>query len=189
MKKLTEKQKSILDFVKDVEKQRGVRPSYRQIMRQFNYSSVSTVALHMKALEKKGFLQEDVKETGVVPIPLIGHFTDGKPLDISAGADVNIPIPASELQTCASCYVLQVRGDELKESAILDGDLLLIEARSHFESDEIVFAQTDHGVILRKIDFQGSHFSLKPILGDRSVLYAQEDLVVQAVLLKLVRRF
>ncbi|HPE84884.1 MAG TPA: hypothetical protein PLO43_01745, partial [Chlamydiales bacterium] len=126
MKALTLKQKAILDFIQNAHKTTGITPSYRQIMRAMGYASVSTVATHMAALQKKGHLdQNPTPANDLTSLPLIGHFTDGQPLEISASMETQIPLQLPP--TDHSCYALRVRGDELALDAIIDGDLLIIE--------------------------------------------------------------
>jgi SOS-response transcriptional repressor LexA len=52
----TKKQKECLDFIEGFIKQHGYSPSYREIMRGCNYTSVATVALHVNSLLERGHL-------------------------------------------------------------------------------------------------------------------------------------
>ncbi len=188
MKALTEKQKTILDYIQQERSQNGIIPSYRKIMRAMGYASVSTVAAHMAALHKKGHLEpQKTPDSTITYLPLIGHFTDGKPLEISASLETQIPIHLPE--TTHSCYALRVRGDELISDAILDGDILIIEARSEIETGEVALTQTEYGLILRKIDFQGPHLRLSRIRDPGSgQVVPQDEVTIQAVILQVLRQ-
>ena len=52
----TKKQYETLEFVKEFIKEHGYSPSYREIMRGCNYTSVATVSLHVNNLIKRGHL-------------------------------------------------------------------------------------------------------------------------------------
>lgn len=52
----TKKQKELLSFIEDFIETRGYSPSYREIMKGLNYTSVATVALHVNNLIKRGHL-------------------------------------------------------------------------------------------------------------------------------------
>lgn len=52
----TKKQKALLDFIATFIAEHGYSPSYREIMKSLNYTSVSTVALHVSNLIKRGHL-------------------------------------------------------------------------------------------------------------------------------------
>ncbi|PID32316.1 hypothetical protein CR970_00930 [Candidatus Saccharibacteria bacterium] len=54
----TKKQRELLQFIQDFITQHGYSPSYREIMRGLNYTSVATVALHVGNLIKRGHLRK-----------------------------------------------------------------------------------------------------------------------------------
>ncbi len=54
----TKKQKELLTFIESFIAEHGYSPSYREIMKSCNYTSVATVALHVNNLIKRGHLQK-----------------------------------------------------------------------------------------------------------------------------------
>lgn len=54
----TKKQRELLTFIEQFIGQHGYSPSYREIMRGLNYTSVATVALHVNSLIKRGHLRK-----------------------------------------------------------------------------------------------------------------------------------
>ncbi len=52
----SKKQRELLSFIDGFIKGHGYGPSYRETMRALNYKSVSTVAIHINGLIKKGHL-------------------------------------------------------------------------------------------------------------------------------------
>lgn len=54
----SKKQKELLNFIDNFVHGNGYGPSYREIMRALNYKSVSTVAVHIDGLMKKGYLRK-----------------------------------------------------------------------------------------------------------------------------------
>ena len=54
----TKKQHDLLRFIDDFIVQHGYSPSYREIMRGLNYTSVATVSLHVNNLIKRGHLHK-----------------------------------------------------------------------------------------------------------------------------------
>jgi len=52
----TKKQHGTLEFIKEFIDKHGYSPSYREIMKGCNYTSVATVALHVGSLIKRGHL-------------------------------------------------------------------------------------------------------------------------------------
>lgn len=54
----TKKQKELLEFIEKFIGEHGYSPSYREIMRGLNYTSVATVALHVGNLINRGHLRK-----------------------------------------------------------------------------------------------------------------------------------
>lgn len=54
----SKKQRELLTFIEGFITQHGYGPSYREIMRALDYKSVSTVAVHVDNLIKKGHLRK-----------------------------------------------------------------------------------------------------------------------------------
>lgn len=54
----TKKQKELLNFIEEFISSHGYSPSYREIMKALNYTSVATVALHVNNLIKRGHLKK-----------------------------------------------------------------------------------------------------------------------------------
>jgi SOS-response transcriptional repressor LexA len=54
----TKKQKELLNFIEEFRNVRGYSPSYREIMKGLQYTSVATVSLHVNSLIKRGHLQK-----------------------------------------------------------------------------------------------------------------------------------
>jgi SOS-response transcriptional repressor LexA len=54
----TKKQKELLNFIEEFINVRGYSPSYREIMKGLQYTSVATVSLHVSSLIKRGHLQK-----------------------------------------------------------------------------------------------------------------------------------
>src|ERR1051326_7863552 len=59
MKYLTERQRDILQFIKEFQRDKGVAPTHREICDRFGFSSYGTVYKHLSLLEKKGLIRRD----------------------------------------------------------------------------------------------------------------------------------
>lgn len=71
---LTDRQKEILAFINQSISERGYPPTLREIGRQFGIRSTNGVNDHLRALEKKGYLQrEDMKSRALRPIDAQGN--------------------------------------------------------------------------------------------------------------------
>lgn len=54
----TKKQRELLTYIEQFITEHGYSPSYREIMTGLNYTSVATVALHVKSLISRGHLRK-----------------------------------------------------------------------------------------------------------------------------------
>ncbi|MCL2371248.1 hypothetical protein FWC63_00690 [Candidatus Saccharibacteria bacterium] len=67
--KPTKKQQQILDYIDHFRSEQGHAPTYREIMFGLGYSSVATVAEHIKNLTNKGLLVKEDFAPRSVAVP------------------------------------------------------------------------------------------------------------------------
>src|SRR5213592_2516106 len=97
MKYVTERQRDILQFIRDFQKQRGVAPTHREICDHFGFSSYGTVYKHLSLLQKKDLIRRDWNQKrgvelvdneagsdagAVRELPLFGTIAAGQPIDV-----------------------------------------------------------------------------------------------------------
>src|SRR5258708_9925814 len=105
MKYLTERQRDILQFIRDFQAAQGVAPTHREICDQFGFSSYGTVYKHLSLLEKKGLIRRDwnqkrgvelvekeapkasAAEAAARELPLFGYIAAGRPIECGRGAE------------------------------------------------------------------------------------------------------
>jgi repressor LexA len=213
MRYLTERQRDILNFIRDFQKSRGIAPTHREICDHFGFSSYGTVYKHLSLLEKKGLIRRDWnqkrgvevvdepakseslparKDTGagtaVRELPLFGYIAAGKPLDVDV-SDEMITVP-EHLTTRGENYVLKVRGDSMVDDGILDGDLVIIARRERADNGEMVVANVSGEVTLKRLYQEGDRVRLQPANSMMNPIYAAaRDVAVQGVVVGLMRRF
>ena len=61
---LTDRQRSVLDFIQREQREKGVTPSTREIQNHFGFASQTSVMQYIAALERKGFLDSG-RDVGV----------------------------------------------------------------------------------------------------------------------------
>jgi repressor LexA len=204
MKYVTERQRDILNFIKEFQAERGVAPTHREICDQFGFSSYGTVYKHLSLLEKKGLIRRDWNQkrgvelvekpetrepaAGVRELPLFGYIAAGRPLDVDV-SDETIAVP-EHLTTRGENYVLKVRGDSMIDDGILDGDLVIISRREQAYNGEMVVANVNGEVTLKRIYREGERVRLQPANATMSPIFAPaRDVAVQGVVVGLMRRF
>lgn len=215
MKYLTERQRDILEFIRSFQKERGIAPTHREICDHFGFSSYGTVYKHLSLLEKKGLIRRDwnqkrgvelvdqhdkpeatqPRSTGAAPgsvnareLPLFGYIAAGRPLDVDV-SDEMITVP-EHLTTRGENYVLKVRGDSMVDDGILDGDLVIIARRELADNGEMVVANVNGEVTLKRLYREGERVRLQPANSMMSPIYAAaREVAVQGVVVGLMRRF
>lgn len=144
MKKLTEKQQGILEFILDSIQANGRFPSYREIAAAFDLNSVATVAQHLDALVEKGCLVRDGRK--LMParglrhdlgIPVVGRVAAGAP--ISAIEHVEEHLHWDGFGD-SDIFAVKVVGESMIEDGILDGDFVIVKPTEVARNNELVVA-------------------------------------------------
>jgi len=205
MRYLTERQRDILNFIRDFQREKGIAPTHREICDHFGFSSYGTVYKHLSLLEKKGLIRRDWNQKRGVELvekpepskeapanarelPLFGYIAAGRPLEVDI-SDETIAVP-QHLTTRGENYVLKVRGDSMMDDGILDGDLVIIARRDDAGNGEMVVANVNGEVTLKRLYREGERVRLQPANSMMSPIYAAaRDVAVQGVVVGLMRRF
>jgi repressor LexA len=209
MKYLTERQRDILNFIREFQKQRGIAPTHREICDHFGFSSYGTVYKHLSLLEKKGLIRRDWNQkrgvelvdqpeapsetasssSSTMELPLFGYIAAGRPLEVET-SDETIAVPSHLTKRGIQNYVLKVRGDSMVDDGILDGDLVIIARRETADNGEMVVANVSGEVTLKRLYREGDRVRLQPANSMMLPIYAAaRDVAVQGVVVGLMRRF
>src|SRR4030088_696153 len=87
MNVLTDRQRSVLDFIQNEQREKGVTPSTREIQKHFGFASQTSVMQYLDALQRKGFLDRHarkaralitpVQRVRITDIPIYGQIPAG----------------------------------------------------------------------------------------------------------------
>jgi repressor LexA len=141
---LYRKQKEILNFIKEYIDKYGYSPTLGEIAEAMGVSSLATVHEHVQALAKKGVIRkfegsvrgievmEDFSYTQprTIELPLYGYIAAGQPIMPYIDPGATVSVSPSLINDKKRSYVLQVKGDSMIESGILDGDYVIIEEQN-----------------------------------------------------------
>lgn len=175
--KLSNRQQSILDFIKHEVATKGYPPSVREICEAVGLASSSTVHGHLARLEKKGLIRRDptkpraieildndqsVYYEKAVPVPVVGKVTAGVPISAVENIEEYFPVPRSMVDE-KEVFILNVTGESMINAGIFDGDKVIVRRQSSAENGEIVVAMTDEDEATVKRFFKESdHIRLQP---------------------------
>src|SRR6476619_4815040 len=141
--KLTKRQQEIFDFIKRYTVEKGYPPTVRDIGQAIGLTSSSTVHAHLSNLERLGMLRRDPTKPramevigdkvkrAIVPsgLPLVGRVAAGTP--ILAEENIEEYVEVSPLAGGdGGDFVLEVRGDSMKDAGILRGDTVVVRKQA-----------------------------------------------------------
>lgn len=174
--KITDKQKEILEFIKDNILAKGYPPSVREICEAVHLKSTSSVHSHLETLEKNGYIRRDptkprtieilddefgVQHKELVNIPIIGNVAAGQPILAEENIEGYYPIPAEFLPN-KSTFILNVHGDSMVNAGILDGDQVICAVENAVENGQIVVALVDDSATVKRFYKERDHIRLQP---------------------------
>jgi len=169
-KKLTKRQKDILEFIKKFSASKKYPPSIREIAANFNLSSPATAHVHVNKLIEKGYLKrgkgsnhllelqvpnefENVSE-GVVSVPLLGKVTAGNPIEAIEVPDELISLPAYLLPKKKEVFTIRIEGDSMINAGIYDKDIVIVERQATAKNGDIVVAMDEENQVTIKRYFK-----------------------------------
>jgi len=143
-RKLTIKQKKVLQAIKEFVNEKGFSPTFkelRQILskRGLELKSNNSVVQYLEALEEKGFIQRFSKARGIrilsegiknfVALPLLGQADCGEALSYADDTvEDYINISRDYIKGDKNDYFfIKASGDSMNKSGIRNGDLVLVK--------------------------------------------------------------
>lgn len=206
---LTPRQRRILEFIRDWVERYGYPPSVREIGEAVGLVSPSSVAYQLKELERKGFLRRDPNRPRAVDVrpptdlandetsslrrpapayvPLLGRIAAGGPILAEQAVEEVFPLPR-ELVGEGEVFMLQVKGDSMREAAICDGDWVVVRQQPTANSGDIVAAMIDGEATVKTYRRRDGHVWLmpenpafEPILGDDATIMGRVVAVLRRI--------
>ncbi|MBN2032891.1 MAG: transcriptional repressor LexA [Deltaproteobacteria bacterium] len=199
--KLTEKQKSFLEYLSRHIDAWGQAPSFEEICSHFGFTSYNTVTTYLKTLERKGYVRLPRKknlkralevispvETKRFELPLLGRVAAGKPIEALEVADV-IEVPPSMIGR-GDHFVLQVKGDSMREDGILEGDFIVVRKQPTAQNGETVVALINGEATVKRYYRKRDSVELRPANPDmKPILVSEGDLLIQGKVVGVMRQY
>ena len=175
-RRMTEKQKQILEFIKEEILHRGYPPTVREICETVGLKSTSSVHAHLSTLEKNGYIRRDptkpraieicddsfqVVRTEMTSLPEVGDVAAGIPILAQENIMSYFPVP-SEIVPPGDSFVLRVRGESMINAGIFDGDRLFVNSCSTARDGDIVVALVDDSATVKTFYKEKGHIRLQP---------------------------
>jgi repressor LexA len=205
---LTKRQKEVLNYLVGFLNKNGYSPSFEEIAHALKLTSLATVHKHLSTLEKKGFIRrgynqsrsievtqlpkpvrEEILDRHVVELPLAGRIAAGRPLE---AIEDNETISLSDFARGQNTFVLQVKGESMREDHILDGDYIVVEQTQVANAGEIVVALVgeDDATVKRFYRESGGRVRLQPANSAMApIIIPATDVKIQGRVVGVLRKY
>jgi repressor LexA len=171
MEDLTLRQGEILALIKEYVLDEGYPPTRMEIAEAFGFRSPNAAEEHLRALERKGFIEllqgssRGIRLLGVEEepegLPVVGRVAAGEPILAEEHVEDHYPVDPALFHPRAH-YLLRVRGMSMKDIGIMDGDLLAVHRTRTAQNGQIVVARLDDEVTVKRFRRRGSIVYLLP---------------------------
>ncbi len=186
---LTQRQRTILNVIRESVSTRGYPPSIREIGDLVGLTSTSSVAHQLRTLERKGFLRRDPNRPRAVDVrsaedvaaatapvtdvagsdalpeptyvPVLGRIAAGGPILAEEAVEDIFPLPR-ELVGEGTLFLLKVVGESMIEAAICDGDWVVVRQQNVADNGDIVAAMIDGEATVKTFKRAGGQVWLMP---------------------------
>lgn len=182
---ITKRQQAVLGVIEQFIREKGYGPTVREICHALDLSSPSTVHVHLRALEDKGFikrdplksrsivltyaLDDDVESTSVsstqfdnvISVPLVGDVAAGVPILAEQNITDTMMLP-TEIVGDSPSFMLSVHGESMIEAGINDGDYVVVKEQKVANNGDIVVAIIDDGATVKRFFKEQNYIRLQP---------------------------
>lgn len=174
--KITDKQREIIEYIKEMILKKGYPPAVREICEAVHLKSTSSVHSHLESLEKNGYIRRDptkprtieildddfaLTRRELVNVPVIGTVAAGVPILAEQNIEDYLPIPA-EILPNKEVFMLKVKGNSMIEAGIYNGDKVIVAKQPNAENGDKVVALVDDSATVKTFYKENGHFRLQP---------------------------
>jgi repressor LexA len=189
VEELTDRQRMILETIRETVSSRGYPPSMREIGEAVGLTSPSSVKHQLGVLERKGFVRRDpnrpraleltsrgapstsgavgsVDAEGLLAgsptyVPVVGRIAAGGPILAEQAVEDVFPLPR-QLVGDGELFLLKVVGESMVDAAICDGDWVVVRRQPVAENGEVVAAMIDGEATVKTFQRRDGHVWLLP---------------------------
>lgn len=200
---LTAKQQELHDYLSQEIKREGRAPSLRQTAKDMGVTHTA-VAQMLRALEEKGYIKRDgrysrsvyllnpAQQTDAIhrwrEIPIIGQVTAGLPMYAQQEWDGTLVLDA-DLHKEPHLFALRIKGDSMRDAAILDGDIAICSPRQYASNGEIIVALINgEEATVKRFYLRKKYIELRPENAKfKPMRYSFDEVLVQGKVIGIQR--
>ena len=196
---LSPKKQKFINFIKDFTSENHRPPTFVEIMKGLNFSSLGTINWYIVELEKLGMIERvkgfngkralSILESKIDNrLPLLGVVSAGVPLEIFDNEEY-VDVPAMYCKR--NNFVLKVDGDSMIEDGILDGDYIIAKKVQVAQPGDTVIASIDGEATLKRFYIGSNGIELHPRNKKYNIIHVNEEdeLRIQGKLVAVIREY
>jgi repressor LexA len=204
---ITKRQWQVYEFISEFVQKNQYSPSFDEIRTGIGLNSLATVHKHISNLEKKGLLTRDYNRSRSIDLlppkgklkqsmainsgldlPLMGRIAAGQPIEAIETPET---ISLADFVRSKEVFVLEVRGESMRDEAILDGDYVLVEKTKTAHNGEIVVALVEGtDATLKRIYHEGENIRLQPSNATiKAIIVPAESVQLQGRVVAVLRKY
>ena len=194
-RKTSEKQRRMLQFIRDFMAENGLPPTVRDIQYGCGISSTSVVDYNLRIMQRDGVLRrrpemargielldKQGRAAGFLPqIPVMGYIAAGEPLPGPSNegweqeALETIEMPRYMSDSYKNLYALRVKGTSMIDALIDDGDIVLIDPNHEVRNGDMTVAwlKLEQEATLKRFYKEGRQVRLQPANSRMKPIYTK----------------
>jgi len=207
MKRLSDVQTQIIDFIEKFIEKHDYAPSVRDVANGCGIASSTVAQYHLNILEREGHISRGRKvsrsisllkrQSAFTTVPLLGTISAGIPIPVPNNdtwvqiAEENLAVPKEVTEGLDDIYALKVKGTSMIDALIDDGDIILMQQTHAAEDGDMVavWLRDRQEVTLKKIYLKGSNILLQPANKLMEPIYCRPDNVeIQGKVVGVIRK-
>ncbi len=207
--KLSKRQTAIYEYICNYTRERGYPPSVREIGSAVGLASPSTVHMHLKVLQERGYIRRDSKKprtievvtqpegtapesnvplatvqqdsaSGTMSLPLVGRVAAGMPILAEQNVEETLTLPTSIVGDNSS-FILRVKGQSMINAGIFDGDYIVVKEQHDAHDGEIVVALIDDSATVKTFYRERDRVRLQPENDTMDPIYVTNPVILGRV--------
>lgn len=161
----------VLDYIKNFQVKEGRSPSYRQIMKAVNFSSLAQSQRYVKTLQSRNLIKRNDLGRIITPnrllsgktiiAPLVGTIACGTPILAEENIEGTYKLPTAIFGNSQS-MLLHASGDSMIGVGINDGDLIVAEICDTADEGDIIVALLEDSATVKTLHKRNGHIYLHP---------------------------
>ena len=174
---LSRRQKEVFDCVKELIRKNGYPPSVREIGKEMQLTSTSTVHSHLASLEEKGYIRRLASKNRCIEVlednfytssremlylPIVGKVAAGEPIFATENVEDTFPVPLEYFNTNDEYFILRIQGDSMVEAGINNRDMLIVRKQNFARNGDIVVALIEDAATVKTFYKEKNHYRLQP---------------------------